>query len=70
MRLRNELCSSYFVRLHSRSALRLSAPVSFYISYKTMPVKAEAASQLLIQQIEKNMDNDFHSKRNLLLASL
>ncbi|SFE27646.1 Sensor histidine kinase YesM [Paenibacillus algorifonticola] len=58
---------SYFIII--LVCITLVGSVSFYISYKTMASQAEAASLLLVQQIEKNMDNDFHSKRNLLLAS-
>lgn len=67
IRLRNELLLSYFIII--LVCITLVGSVSFYISYKTMATQAEAASLLLVQQIEKNMDNDFHSKRNLLLAS-
>ncbi|OMF30820.1 hypothetical protein BK133_16140 [Paenibacillus sp. FSL H8-0548] len=58
---------SYFIII--LVCITLVGSVSFYISYKTMGRQAESTSSQLVQQIEKNMDNDFHSKRNLLLAS-
>ncbi|MCA0755717.1 sensor histidine kinase [Paenibacillus sp. N4] len=58
---------SYFIII--LVCITLVGSVSFYISYTTMAKQAESASLLLVQQIEKNMDNDFHSKRNLLLAA-
>jgi two-component system sensor histidine kinase YesM len=61
------LLLSYFIII--LVCITLIGSVSFYISYKTMAGQAESASLLLVQQIERNMDNDFHSKRNLLLAA-
>ncbi|MFC5704025.1 sensor histidine kinase [Cohnella faecalis] len=57
---------SYFVVI--LLSIALVGTVSFYISYKTMADRAESAGLQLVRQIENNMDNDFHSKRNLLLA--
>ncbi len=67
IRIRTVLLLSYFIII--LVCITLVGSVSFYISYTTMGRQAESASALLVQQIEKNMDNDFHSKRNLLLAS-
>ncbi|QJD81983.1 sensor histidine kinase [Cohnella herbarum] len=66
MRIRTLLLLSYFVVI--LLSITLVGTVSFYISYKTMAEKIESASMQVIRQIENNMDNDFHSKRNLMLA--
>jgi two-component system, sensor histidine kinase YesM len=42
--------------------------VSYYISYRSMSERVETASYQLARQIENNMNNELHSKRNLLLA--
>jgi two-component system sensor histidine kinase YesM len=60
------LLLSYFIII--LVSISLVGTVSFYISYKTMAERVESAGLQLVRQIENNMDNDFHSKRNLLLA--
>ncbi|MDQ0915562.1 hypothetical protein [Paenibacillus sp. V4I5] len=42
--------------------------ISFYISYRSVSERVESSSLQIVRQIEKNMDNDFQNKRNLLLA--
>lgn len=64
--LRTRLLLSYFVII--LLCIALVGAVSFYISYQTMAERVESASLQIIRQIENNMDNDFHSKRNILLA--
>lgn len=66
IRIRTALLLSYFVVI--LLSIALVGTVSFYISYTTMSERVESAGLQLVRQIENNMDNDFHSKRNLLLA--
>lgn len=65
--IRSVLLSSYFVII--LICIVTVGVASFYISYKSMSDNVETTSFQIVRQIEKNMDNDLHSKRNLLLAS-
>jgi two-component system sensor histidine kinase YesM len=65
-RIRTMLLLSYFVII--LFCITLIGTVSFYISYNSMAERVETASSQIVRQIEFNMDNDFHNKRNLLLA--
>lgn len=64
--IRTTLLFSYFIVI--LLCIALVGTVSFYISYQTMADRIESAGSQIVGQIENNMDNDFHSKRNLLLA--
>jgi two-component system sensor histidine kinase YesM len=65
-RIRTVLLLSYFVII--LLCITLVGMVSFYISYNSMAERVETSSSQIVRQIEINMDNDFHNKRNLLLA--
>lgn len=65
-RIRTMLLLSYFVII--LFCIALIGTASFYISYNSMAERVETASSQIVRQIEFNMDNDFHNKRNLLLA--
>ncbi|NOV00246.1 cache domain-containing sensor histidine kinase [Paenibacillus planticolens] len=65
-RIRTMLLLSYFVII--LFCITLIGTASFYISYNSMAERVETASAQIVRQIEFNMDNDFHNKRNLLLA--
>ena len=65
-KIRRVLLLSYFVII--LLCITLVGTVSFYISYKSTAEQIETASFQIVRQIENNMDNDFHNKRNLLLA--
>lgn len=65
-RIRTMLLLSYFVII--LFCITLIGTTSFYISYNSMAERVETASSQIVRQIEFNMDNDFHNKRNLLLA--
>ncbi|MGG1518612.1 sensor histidine kinase [Paenibacillus oryzisoli] len=65
-RIRTTLLLSYFVII--LICIALISTASFYISYNSMAERVETASAQMVRQIEFNMDNDFHNKRNLLLA--
>ncbi|MBP1965227.1 cache domain-containing sensor histidine kinase [Paenibacillus aceris] len=65
-RIRTMLLLSYFVII--LFCITLIGTASFYISYNSMAERVETASSQIVRQIEFNMDNDFHNKRNLLLA--
>ncbi|OAS17979.1 cache domain-containing sensor histidine kinase [Paenibacillus oryzisoli] len=65
-RIRIVLLLSYFIIIFI--CIALLGSISFYISYRSMSEKAESSSIQIVRQIEKNMDNDFQNKRNLLLA--
>ncbi|SFB22565.1 Histidine kinase-, DNA gyrase B-, and HSP90-like ATPase [Cohnella sp. OV330] len=64
--IRTTLLFSYFIVI--LLCIALVGTASFYISYQTMADRIESAGSQIVGQIENNMDNDFHSKRNLLLA--
>jgi two-component system sensor histidine kinase YesM len=64
--IRVTLHLSYFVVI--LLGITLVGTVSFYVSYQSMLERVESASFQIVRQIEKNMDNDFQNKRNLLLA--
>ncbi|WP_436243033.1 cache domain-containing sensor histidine kinase [Paenibacillus sp. LjRoot56] len=65
-RFRTMLLLSYFIII--LICISLIGTASFYISYNSMAERVETASAQIVRQIEFNMDNDFHNKRNLLLA--
>ncbi|MDQ1913641.1 sensor histidine kinase [Paenibacillus sp. GD4] len=64
--IRTVLLLSYFVII----VLCISSvgTLSFYISYQSMAERVETASAQMVKQMEKNLDNEFHNKRNVLLA--
>lgn len=64
--IRTVLFLSYFVII--LLCITIVGSVSFYISNRSMAQRVESASFQIVQQIQNNMDNDFHSKRNMLLA--
>ncbi|MBB6635084.1 cache domain-containing sensor histidine kinase [Cohnella thailandensis] len=64
--IRTTLLFSYFIVI--LLCIALVGTASFYISYETMAERVESAGSQITDQIENNVDNDFHSKRNLLLA--
>ncbi|WP_217594437.1 sensor histidine kinase [Cohnella sp. GbtcB17] len=64
--IRTTLLFSYFIVI--LLCIALVGTASFYISYQTMAARIESAGSQIVGQIENNIDNDFHSKRNLLLA--
>lgn len=64
--IRTTLLLSYLIVI--LLCIALVGTASFYISYETMSERIESAGSQIIGQIENNVDNDFHSKRNLLLA--
>lgn len=65
-RIRVVLHLSYFVII--LLCVALVGAASFYISSGSTAEQVESASLQIVRQIEKNMDNDFQNKRNLLLA--
>ncbi|MDR6878708.1 sensor histidine kinase [Bacillus sp. 3255] len=65
-RIRTVLLLSYFIII--LFCITLIGTASFYISYNSMADRVETASAQIVRQIEFNMDNEFHNKRNLLLA--
>lgn len=64
--IRTTLLLSYLVIIFI--CIAMVGAASYYISYKSMLEKVETASFQIVRQIENNMDNDMHSKRNLLLS--
>ncbi|MBB6735956.1 cache domain-containing sensor histidine kinase [Cohnella zeiphila] len=64
--IRTVLFLSYFVII--LLCITIVGAVSFFISYRSMSERVESAGSQIVQQIQNNMDNDFHSKRNMLLA--
>lgn len=64
--IRRILLLSYLVIILICVAMIGSA--AYYISYRSMSDRMETASFQIVRQIENNLDNDLHSKRNLLLA--
>lgn len=60
------LFASYFIII--LLSIAIIGVVSYIISKETIVDKIEAAGFQIVKQIEKNIDNDFHNKRNLLLA--
>ncbi|ASA21373.1 sensor histidine kinase [Paenibacillus donghaensis] len=64
--IRTTLLLSYLVIIFS--CIAMVGAASYYISYKSMLEKVETASFQIVRQIENNMDNDMHNKRNLLLS--
>jgi len=65
-RIRTVLLFSYFVII--LISILIVGTVSFYISSSTIKGRVESANLQIVRQIANNMDNDFRSKRNLLLA--
>ncbi len=65
-RIRTVLLFSYFVLI--LLSILIVGTISFYISSSTIKGRVESANVQLVRQIANNMDNDFRSKRNLLLA--
>lgn len=66
VKIRTVLLLSYLVII--LICIALVGAVSFYISYKSLSERVESTSFQIVRQIERNMDNDFHNKRYLLLA--
>ena len=66
VKIRTVLLLSYLVII--MICIALVGAVSFYISYKSLSERVESTSFQIVRQIERNMDNDFHNKRYLLLA--
>ncbi|WNS46667.1 sensor histidine kinase [Paenibacillus sp. MMS20-IR301] len=64
--IRTTLLLSYLVIIFS--CIAMVGVASYYISYTSMLEKVETASFQIVRQIENNMDNDMHNKRNLLLS--
>ncbi|WP_168735586.1 cache domain-containing sensor histidine kinase [Cohnella fermenti] len=64
--IRTTLLFSYFIVI--LLCIALVGTASFYISYETMAERIESAGSQIVDQIRNNVDNDFRSKRNLLLA--
>ncbi|MFC4600974.1 cache domain-containing sensor histidine kinase [Cohnella hongkongensis] len=65
-RIRTVLLFSYFVLI--LLSILIVGTVSFYISSSAIKGRVESANVQIVRQIANNMDNDFRSKRNLLLA--
>ena len=65
-RIRTVLLFSYFVII--LLSILMVGTVSFYLSSSTIKGRVESANLQIVRQIANNMDNDFRSKRNLLLA--
>lgn len=65
-KIRIVLLFSYFVII--LICIASVGAISFYISYRSVSEQVESSSFQIVRQIEKNMDNDFQNKRNLLLA--
>ncbi|XID93133.1 sensor histidine kinase [Paenibacillaceae bacterium WGS1546] len=65
-RIRTVLLFSYFVII--LLSILIVGTVSFTISSSTIKGRVESANVQIVRQIANNMDNDFRSKRNLLLA--
>ena len=65
-KIRIMLLLSYFIII--LICITLVGAISFYISYRSVLEQVESSSIQIVRQIEKNMDNDFQNKRNLLLA--
>lgn len=65
-KIRIVLLFSYFIII--LICIASVGAISFYISYRSVSEQVESSSLQIVRQIEKNMDNDFQNKRNLLLA--
>lgn len=65
-RIRMVLMLSYLVVI--LLSIALVGLVSFYISYQSAYKQVKSADLQIVRQVELNMDNDFRSKRYLLLA--
>jgi two-component system sensor histidine kinase YesM len=65
-KIRIVLLFSYFIIIFI--CIASVGAISFYISYRSVSEQVESSSFQIVRQIEKNMDNDFQNKRNLLLA--
>ncbi|MBN2979932.1 cache domain-containing sensor histidine kinase [Cohnella algarum] len=65
-RIRTVLLFSYSVTI--LLSIAIVGTVSFSISSSTIKDRVESANLQIVRQIENNLNNDFRSKRNLLLA--
>lgn len=66
LNIRTTLLLSYFTII--LICIALVGSVAFSIAYNSMQKQVEDSNVQFVRQIEVNLDNDFHNKRNVLLA--